>query len=343
MLDLDEVVAGAHASEVLPPEIAAAIGRGKVENEIVSFKGRSLVLNVCEIELFGEKAGSYLNFQEVTYIKRLEQSLARKARENGLLARYVFPDIKTASPEMKKCIDLAREIARSDLTVLVTGESGTGKELLAQSIHNASGRRMQPFVAFNCAAVAESLMESELFGYEGGSFTGALREGKAGLFEQANHGTVLLDEIGDMPFVLQVKLLRVLQERQVMRVGSSKVIDVDIRVIAATNRDLRQKIQSGTFREDLYYRLNVLPLRVPPLRERPEDILFLLGHFLEQHNKGDLAISGGGAGYPHAVPLAWQYTRARQCRLVPLVHCRQNRRGGPAALLSPRFPGGLRR
>jgi transcriptional regulator with PAS, ATPase and Fis domain len=192
---------------------------------------------------------------------------------------------------MLQCIEFARGIASSDLTILITGESGTGKELFAQSIHNASERSKQPFVAFNCAAVPESLMESELFGYEGGSFTGALREGKVGLFEQANSGTVFLDEIGDMPYTLQAKLLRVLQERQVTRVGSQKVFNVNIRVIAATNNNLREKIKSGQYRSDLYYRLNVLPLIIPPLRERQEDIIYLLHHFFEEKNKPITAIS----------------------------------------------------
>jgi transcriptional regulator with PAS, ATPase and Fis domain len=168
------------------------------------------------------------------------------------------------------------------------GESGTGKELLAQSIHNASARSKQPFVAVNCAAVPENLLESELFGYAGGSFTGALREGKVGLFEQANNGTVFLDEIGDMPPALQGKLLRVLQERQIMRVGSTKWTQVNIRVIAATNRNLRERILAGQFREDLYYRLNALSLIVPPLRERPEDIFLLLEHFLAEQNYAHL-------------------------------------------------------
>jgi transcriptional regulator with PAS, ATPase and Fis domain len=189
---------------------------------------------------------------------------------------------------MEECLELARRIAGSDFTVLITGESGTGKELLAQSIHNASPRSKQPFVAVNCAAVPESLLESELFGYAGGSFTGALKEGKAGLFEQANNGAVFLDEIGDMPPMLQSKLLRVLQERQIMRVGSTKLTEVNIRVIAATNRNLRERIQAGQFREDLYYRLNALSLVVPPLRDRPEDIFLLLEHFLAQQNQSQL-------------------------------------------------------
>ncbi|MFA6506579.1 MAG: sigma 54-interacting transcriptional regulator, partial [Treponemataceae bacterium] len=291
MLELRKDVRGFPVRDILPQGMLAVMAQDWVEDEVFEFNGKSLIINKRNTEHFGETAGTYYNFQEVTYIKQLEQNLSRKLRQKGLLARYTFSDIHTRSPQMRQCADLACRIAGSDLTVLITGESGTGKELLAQSIHNASLRAKQPFVAFNCAAVVESLMESELFGYEGGSFTGALKDGKEGLFEQANHGTVLLDEIGDMPLSLQVKLLRVLQERQIMRVGSQRVTNVDIRVIAATNHDLRQRIQAGSFREDLYYRLNVLPLRVPPLRERVGDALYLLDRFLKQNGKQDLEIS----------------------------------------------------
>lgn len=291
MLELRKDVRGFPVRDILPQGLLAVLDQDRVEDEVFEFNGKSLIINKRNTEHFGEAAGTYFNFQEVTYIKQLEQNLSRKLRQKGQLARYTFADIQTRSPQMRQCADLARQIAGSDLTVLITGESGTGKELLAQSIHNASLRAKQPFVAFNCAAVVESLMESELFGYEGGSFTGALKDGKAGLFEQANHGTVLLDEIGDMPLTLQVKLLRVLQERQIMRVGSQRVTNVDIRVIAATNHDLRRRIQAGSFREDLYYRLNVLPLRVPPLRERAGDVLHLLDRFLKQNGKHDLEIS----------------------------------------------------
>ena len=291
MLEMGSDVRGLPAEDVMPHGMVPMMAQENVEDEVFEYKGRSFTINKRNIEHFGAKAGSYFNIQEVTYIRRLEQNLSRKLQQKGLLARYCFEDIQTSSPEMRKAIDLAREIARSDLTVLITGESGTGKELLAQSIHNSSDRAKQPFVAFNCAAVSDSLMESELFGYEGGSFTGALKEGKAGLFEQAHHGTVLLDEIGDMPLPLQVKILRVLQERQIMRVGSQRVTNVDLRIIAATNHDLRQRIKNGTFREDLYYRLNVLPLRVPPLRERSGDVLYLLDYFLRQNGKRDYSLS----------------------------------------------------
>ncbi len=181
---------------------------------------------------------------------------------------------------MKHVIKTAKQIALTDHTVLIRGESGTGKELIAQSLHNASYRNKFPFVAINCAALPDNLLESELFGYEGGAFTGAQAKGKIGLFEQANHGTIFLDEIGDISPKLQSRLLRTIQERQVMRVGSDRLIDVDIRLITATNRDLEAAVREGSFRSDLFYRLNVLPIVIPPLRKRKEDILPLLQHFL---------------------------------------------------------------
>ncbi|OAA84965.1 sigma-54 interaction domain-containing protein [Clostridium ljungdahlii] len=213
-------------------------------------------------------------------MEQLAKKLTVKYTNKGLIARYDFNSIKTNSSSIKECIKLSNKVAKSDLTVLITGESGTGKELFAQSIHNASLRKNWPFVAINCAAVPESLLESELFGYESGAFTGARKEGKVGLFEQANMGTIFLDEIGDMPLTLQARLLRVLQERQVMRIGSDRLINVDIRVIAATNKNLLQMVEEGQFREDLFYRINVLPINIPPVRERKEDIISLIKYFM---------------------------------------------------------------
>jgi transcriptional regulator with PAS, ATPase and Fis domain len=287
MLHLGKSVVGC-GLDVFEPEIQEILAQNQNQEWIVETKGRSIVVNRQDIHYFGERSGSYFNFQEVTYIRQLEQNLSRKLRERGLTTRYSFSDVLFQSHKMGACLELARRIAGSDFTVLIMGESGTGKELLAQSIHNASARSKQPFVAVNCAAVPENLLESELFGYTGGSFTGALREGKAGLFEQANNGTVFLDEIGDMPPMLQAKLLRVLQERQIMRVGSNKLTQVNIRIIAATNRNLRERILAGQFRDDLYYRLNALSLIVPPLRDRPEDIFLLLRHFLAEQNQPHL-------------------------------------------------------
>jgi transcriptional regulator with PAS, ATPase and Fis domain len=287
MLNLGEKITG-RGLEVFEPEIQEILAQDQNHEWLVETKGRSLIVNRQDVEYFGERRGSYFNFQEVTYIRQLEQNLSRKLRERGLTTRYSFSDVLFHSRQMEECVELARRMAGSEFSVLIMGESGTGKELLAQSIHNASVRSKQPFMAVNCAAVPENLLESELFGYAGGSFTGALKEGKEGLFEQANNGTVFLDEIGDMPPMLQGKLLRVLQERQIMRVGSTKWTQVNIRVIAATNRNLQERMRAGQFREDLYYRLNALSLFVPPLRERPEDIFLLLEHFLAEQNQAHL-------------------------------------------------------
>jgi len=193
-----------------------------------------------------------------------------------------FSDITCTSSVMKALITQAKRYAVSESTVLIRGETGTGKELFARALHSASMRAKGNFIPINCAAIPETLMESELFGYEEGAFTGAVKGGKPGLFELSNGGTLFLDEIGEMAVHLQVKLLRVLQERRVRRLGSSRELVVDVRVITATNRNLEDMVTRETFREDLYYRLNVIPLMLPPLRERPEDIGVLAEYFLRR-------------------------------------------------------------
>ena len=218
-------------------------------------------------------AGAVLILQNVRALQDREKKVRLKLHEKGLMAKYRFEDIIGDSPVMKANIGLARKFARSKATILIQGETGTGKELFAQSIHNGSKRADGPFVAVNCGALPKTLLEAELFGYEEGAFTGALKGGKAGLFEIAHGGTIFLDEIGEMPLETQVQLLRVLQEKEIRRIGSDRVIPVNIRVITATNRDLYQDVQDHLFREDLYYRLNVLQLVIPPLRERQEDMV----------------------------------------------------------------------
>lgn len=195
--------------------------------------------------------------------------------------RFEFKSIIGTSPAMRRVFERMSRIAKTDSTVLITGESGTGKELVARALHHNGQRTGKAFVAVNCGAIPESLLESELFGHVKGAFTGAIRD-KAGKFEAAHHGTIFLDEIGTMPQHLQSKLLRVLQEQEVERVGSNRPTKLDVRVISATNLDLEQEVRKGQFREDLYYRLNVIPLQLPPLRERQQDILALAGHFLEK-------------------------------------------------------------
>lgn len=196
---------------------------------------------------------------------------------------YSFADIKGISPAIVQVRAMAERAASTDATVLIRGESGTGKEVFAQAIHSAGPRQSGPFVAVNCAAIPETLLESELFGYDEGAFTGARKGGKPGKFELAHGGSLFLDEVGDMPLLLQAKLLRVLQERVIERVGSNAVQPVDVRIIAASNRDLRALIERGQFREDLYYRLNVIPLEIPPLRQRRADLHLLIDHFLKKY------------------------------------------------------------
>lgn len=244
---------------------------------------QQLILDSRPTIIFGECIGTIVTLKKVTELRRLEERVRKDIALKGHVARYCLKDILGSSSPILSAKKQAEHMAQSDSSVIITGESGTGKELFAQAIHLESARSQFPFVAINCAALPENLIESELFGYEGGAFTGASSTGKPGLFEDAHLGTLFLDEIGDISPNLQVRLLRVLQEGEVIRVGSTDIRKVDVRIIAATNRDLRQLTEQGAFRWDLYYRLNVLPLSLPPLRERLEDIESLFYHFLMLH------------------------------------------------------------
>ena len=226
-------------------------------------------------------AGAVITFSNISKIQELEGQIRSKLHHKGLIAKYRFRDIIGTENSIQDTILTAQKFSKVDSNIFIFGETGTGKELFAQSIHNESSRKNQPFIAINCAALAEDLLESELFGYVDGAFTGAAKGGKQGLFELAHKGTVFLDEIGDISPKLQSRLLRVLQEREIMRIGHDRVIPIDIRIISASNKNLKDLVRQGSFREDLFYRLNVLKLTLPPLRERPHDITALCSHFIQ--------------------------------------------------------------
>ncbi|CBA64263.1 sigma 54-interacting transcriptional regulator [Clostridioides difficile] len=225
--------------------------------------------------------------QDITKLQNLERKIRFDLNQKGLYARYTFDDFLFKDKLTREFIEEAKKIGKSDYTTLLYGESGSGKEIIAHSIHNISKRKDRPFVAINCATIAENLLESELFGYEEGAFTGARKGGKRGLFELAHGGTLFLDEINSLSFNIQTKLLRVIEERQIMRIGSDYIIPLDIRIIAATNESLTEKIVMGTFRADLFYRLSSLEINIPPLRDRREDIIPLFNNFVNEVLKDD--------------------------------------------------------
>ncbi|MEY8000524.1 sigma 54-interacting transcriptional regulator [Clostridium sp. Mt-5] len=241
-------------------------------NQIQKINRQTILTNRLPLTIDGQFKGAVATFQDIKSIQNSEHKVRREIYTKGLVAKYTFDDIKGKSRVIKDCITLAKKYARSDFTVLITGESGTGKELFVNSIHNESRRKNEAFVAVNCAALPENLLESELFGYEEGAFTGAKKGGKIGLFELAHNGTIFLDEIAEMPRSLQSRFLRVIQEKEVMRLGSDKIIPINVRIISATNKNLWEEVLNKSFREDLYYRLSVLELNIPPLRDRRKDI-----------------------------------------------------------------------
>ncbi|SKC45574.1 sigma 54-interacting transcriptional regulator [Maledivibacter halophilus] len=258
----------------------------EILHETTCLKSTNILYNFIPLKLDNnEVIGGIATFNDSNTITKGEYKIRNKLLSKGLYATYEFNHIKGKSKAIKESINIAKKFADADSTVLIMGETGVGKELFAQSIHNMSSRKFGPFVALNCASLPESILESELFGYEEGAFTGAKKNGKAGLFELAHKGTIFLDEISEMPLTLQGRFLRILQERKVMRLGGDQIIPIDVRVISATNREIKDLVTENKFRHDLFYRLNVLTLVIPPLRDRKEDIYELAKEFLENYSK----------------------------------------------------------
>ncbi|WP_456272347.1 sigma-54 interaction domain-containing protein [Bacillus sp. AK031] len=289
-VDRDQAV-GSHVTEVIENtrmHLVAESGKAEIA-DLQYIKGNYMIANRIPIIVDGECIGAFGSVffrdtsewkQMSSHVKNLLSTMQSYIQDINNGAKYTLTDIWGSTPAMDELKQKVQTIAPSDISILIRGESGTGKELFAHSIHQLSERSQQPFIKVNCAAIPEQLLESELFGYEEGAFTGARKGGKKGKFQLADKGTLFLDEIGDMPLNMQAKLLRVLQEGEVEPVGSSKTNQVDVRIIAATNRPLEKMIEEKLFRQDLYYRINVVPFVVPPLKERIEDIPLLSKKFI---------------------------------------------------------------
>lgn len=285
--DIDKVEPDSILKQVLQNGMPLRLRKHRVKS-----LDRCADIHVLPLVQAGILQGAYSVFHDVTELNHLQDEVIRteemaEVYRRALTAQDAYRDSKIlgSSPAFLRVIHQAETAAKTDAPVLVRGENGTGKELIAKFVQMCSGRRNKPFLTVNCAAIPESLLESELFGYEEGTFTGAKRGGRPGKFQIADGGTLFLDEIGDMPLSMQAKLLRVLQEGEVERLGSSRTIKVDVRIIAATNQPLEQMIAENKFRRDLFYRINVVPLLVPPLRDRPEDIILLAQNFLDRENQ----------------------------------------------------------
>lgn len=278
---------GFNVSEIIPEldNIKSIRHINKKEEKIINIGGKNIITTFIPFINDGITSGFIITLYNFEEIEDRQNDIRTKISLEKHKAEYTFDDIKGNSSVIKKVIKTARMMAKSNSSIMIFGESGTGKEVFAQSIHNESPRKMHNFVAVNCAAIPENLLESEMFGYEEGAFTGAKKGGKIGYFELAHNGTLFLDEIAEMPLLMQSKLLRAIEEMKIIKVGSNKIISIDVRIIAATNKNLRDLVESGKFREDLYYRLNVLPLNIPSLRERQEDIMVIAENFIRSMNK----------------------------------------------------------
>ncbi len=252
-----------------------------INDRAEQINGQLYITNYSPVFLGSKVLGCISTLQNASRLMRSEHEV-RRSLAKGMVAKYTINDLIWSSSEMGNVIETIKEFSHTDCTVLITGETGTGKEIVAQGIHQLSGRKTKPFVSINCAALPEHLLESELFGYEGGAFTGSKKTGKPGLFEMAHEGTILLDEISATSLKVQTLMLRVLQEREVMRIGGDRLIPVNVRIIANANKEMCEEITNGSFREDLYFRLNVLQINIPPLRERVEDIPVLVKNYISK-------------------------------------------------------------
>ena len=285
-ISLDTHVKEIVIEELFPKNEWKEVIKENVSKDIFFKKQEMLYMtNMSPLFIEGDVNGVLITIHNAEQVRETESKIRAKLRKKGLVAKYNIDDILGESDLIKQAKKMSEKYSKVNSNVLIVGETGTGKELFAHSIHNLSKRSMQPFVAVNCAAVPENLLESELFGYSDGAFSGAVKGGKIGLFELAHGGTIFLDEIGEMPFNLQAKILRVLEEKEIRRVGDDKVIPIDVRVISATNIDMPRKIAKGEFRTDLYYRLNLLDITVVPLRDRKKDIPILARYFIKQAAK----------------------------------------------------------
>ncbi len=291
ILQLRRYEEGRPIAAVFPiAEAVHAMQQGQsVNDEMATLGQKEILYSILPMRMRGENIGSIITLQEKSSIAALGKKI--QSASDGLQAQYTFSHILGNSSSLFKAIEKAKRYASSDHSILILGETGTGKELLAQSIHNASFLKNGPFVAVNCGAFAPSLLESELFGYEAGAFTGAKSKGKAGLFEMAHEGTLFLDEISEMDLHGQSRLLRILEERSVMRLGSTKQVKVHLRILAASNVNLQERVAQGLFRQDLYYRLKVLSVQLPPLRHREGDIALLAQAFLEKTHGNNITLN----------------------------------------------------
>ncbi|MBR3212809.1 MAG: sigma 54-interacting transcriptional regulator, partial [Firmicutes bacterium] len=276
-------ISGFNVFDVIPElRNATRNGSWRPYETMIRVNGREVMCQLKEIKVREATDSVLVILEDLAESESKKRKYLKRMRGAGHFAKYTFDDIHGNSASIIECKNIAHRIAKSNSNVYIKGESGVGKELFAQSIHNASNRRNYPFVAINCSALPENLLESELYGYEEGAFTGASKGGKIGLFELAHRGTLFLDEVAELPRPLQAKLLRAIEEKVILRVGGSELIPVDVRIICATNKDLLRLVREGSFREDLYYRLCVLPLAVPPLRDRKGDIRLLFGAMKEE-------------------------------------------------------------